>query len=195
MARKATIRRKTTETDISVAVNLDGTGKGTIATTIPFLDHMLNLLSRHGHIDIAVKSKGDTEIDDHHLAEDLGICLGEAVGKALGDKKGIGRYGSAMLPMDECLCRVAMDISGRPFLVYKVPFGEKKIGRFDPSLLREFFKAFADHSGITLHIELLYGKNSHHMAEAVFKAFARALRDAVRIYDRREGVPSTKGSL
>lgn len=195
MARKATIRRKTTETDISVAVNLDGAGKGTIATTIPFLDHMLNLLSRHGQIDISVKSKGDTEIDDHHLAEDLGICLGEAVGKALGDKKGIGRYGSAILPMDECLCRVAMDISGRPFLVYKVPFGEKKIGSFDPSLLREFFKAFADHSGITLHIELLYGKNSHHKAEAVFKAFARALREAVRIYNRREGVPSTKGSL
>lgn len=195
MVRKAKVRRKTTETDISVELNLDGTGKGNIATTIPFLDHMLNLLSRHGRIDITVKSKGDTEIDDHHLAEDLGICLGEVIGKALGDKKGIGRYGSATLPMDESLCRVAMDISGRPFLVYKVPFGEKKIGNFDPSLLREFFKAFSDHSGITLHIELLYGKNYHHMAEAVFKAFARALREAVRIYDRREGVPSTKGSL
>lgn len=195
MARKAKIRRKTTETDISVELNLDGTGKGTIATTIPFLDHMLNLLSRHGHIDVTVKSKGDTEIDDHHLAEDLGICLGEAIGKALGDKKGIGRYGSALLPMDESLCRVAIDISGRPFLVYKASFGEKKIGNFDPSLLREFFKALSDHGGITLHIELLYGKNDHHMAEAIFKAFARALREAVRISDRREGIPSTKGSL
>jgi imidazoleglycerol-phosphate dehydratase len=195
MAREAKIHRKTKETDISIDINLDGIGEGKICTTIPFMDHMLNLFARHGLIDLVVNGTGDTHIDDHHLVEDIGICLGDALKKSLGDKKGIVRYGSAIVPMDESLCNVAIDISGRPYLIYNVEFKSRKIGKFDYSLIKEFFKSFSDHSGMTLHINLMYGKNSHHMAEAVFKAFALALRKAVTIHGRIEGILSTKGSL
>jgi len=193
--REATIRRKTAETEISVTVGLDGKGKGRIDTAIPFFDHMLNLFARHGLIDLDVQGRGDTAVDDHHLVEDVGICLGQAVRKALGEKKGISRYGLAVIPMDESLCRVAMDLSGRPCLVWEAKLGGARIGEFDPDLFREFFKSFCDHSGITLHVNLIYGTNGHHMAEAIFKAFARAFREAIAIDDRTEGVPSTKGCL
>jgi imidazoleglycerol-phosphate dehydratase len=195
MARKAKIVRKTTETDIALEIDLDNTAASKITTSIPFLDHMLELFARHGFLKLVVKSEGDTQIDDHHLVEDLGICLGMAVGQALGEKKGINRYGTASVPMDECLCRVDLDISGRPYLIYRVKFERRKIGGFDPALVKEFFKAFTDHSGITLHINLAYGNNSHHIIEAVFKAFARALRDAVTVDKKIAGVLSTKGSL
>ena len=195
MARKAKIVRKTTETDIALDIDLDKSVGSKIDTTVPFLNHMLELFVRHGQFKLVIKSKGDTEIDDHHLVEDLGICLGQAVGQALGKKIGIHRYGSASVPMDECLCRVDMDISGRPYLIYKVRYERRKIGGFDPALVKEFFKAFTDHSGITLHINLAYGSNSHHIIEAVFKAFARALRQAVNIHPEISGVLSTKGTL
>jgi imidazoleglycerol-phosphate dehydratase len=195
MGRKAKVNRKTTETDIRIEIDLGGKGGGKIATTIPFMDHMLNLFAKHSSCDLSIKSVGDTDIDDHHLVEDLGICLGDAVKNALGDKQGIARYGSATVPMDECLCNVTIDISGRPYLVFHVDLRRRKIGKFDPALLREFFKSFTDHSGITLHINLLYGKNSHHIAEVVFKACARALREAITVQDYIEGVLSTKGSL
>ncbi len=193
--RKGKIKRKTRETNISVEMELDGAGRGEIDTKIPFMDHMLNLLARHGLFDLKISGQGDREVDDHHLVEDLGICLGTAVKKALGDKEGIARYGAALAPMDESLASVALDISGRPCLVYHAGLGEARIGAFDPSLLREFFKAFSDHGGITLHINVLYGKNNHHMAEAVFKAFALALRSAVQLDERIQGVMSTKGLL
>jgi len=195
MARKAKIKRKTAETDITLELGLDGSGKGVLSTSIPFLDHMLNLFSRHGLFDLTVKGKGDREVDDHHLVEDLGICLGEALRQALGDKRGLERYGEAAVPMDESLCRVALDLSGRTFLVFQADFGGGRIGDFDPALIREFFKAFVDHSGTTLHIEVVCGSNSHHMAEAMFKAFARALRRAVTLNERVRGIPSTKGRL
>ncbi|MBN1613417.1 MAG: imidazoleglycerol-phosphate dehydratase HisB [Deltaproteobacteria bacterium] len=195
MARMASVHRKTTETEISIEINLDGTGEGRIATTIPFLDHMLNLFAKHGFMDLTVRSSGDTDVDDHHLVEDLGICLGQVVGEALGDRKGICRYGAATVPMDESLCSVAVDISGRPNLIYHVQIKNRRIGNFDPALLREFFKSFSDHSRMTLHINLEYGRNGHHMVEAVFKSFARAIREAVDIDDRLKGVLSTKGSL
>lgn len=193
--RKGKIKRKTRETNISVEMELDGVGRGEIDTKIPFMDHMLNLLARHGLFDLKISGQGDREVDDHHLVEDLGICLGNAVKKALGDKEGIARYGAALAPMDESLASVALDISGRPCLVYHAGLGEARIGAFDPSLLREFFKAFSDHGGITLHINVLYGKNNHHMAEAAFKAFALALRSAVQLDERIQGVMSTKGLL
>jgi imidazoleglycerol-phosphate dehydratase len=193
--RKGTIQRKTTETDVSVEVNLDGTGVGYIDTAVPFLDHMLNLFARHGLVDLTIRSKGDTAVDDHHLVEDVGICLGKAVRSALGERKGISRYGSAVVPMDESLCGVAMDLSGRPYLIWHAELDGQRIGEFDPALLREFFKSFSDHSGITLHINLIYGTNGHHMAEAIFKAFARAFREAIAMDGRVEGVLSTKGSL
>ncbi|MBM4315831.1 MAG: imidazoleglycerol-phosphate dehydratase HisB [Deltaproteobacteria bacterium] len=193
--RKATIRRKTAETDVSAQINLDGRGEGGIDTSVPFLDHMLDLFSRHGSVDLTVRSQGDTAIDAHHLVEDVGICLGQAVRKALGDRKGISRYGTAVVPMDESLCSVAIDLSGRPYLIWRVRLGDARIGDFDPALLREFFKSFSDHSGTTLHISLNYGTNVHHKAEAIFKAFARAFREAIRIDGRIEGVLSTKGSL
>lgn len=195
MARKAKIKRKTAETDITLELGLDGSGKGVLSTSIPFLDHMLNLFSRHGLFDLTVRGTGDREVDDHHLVEDLGICLGEALREALGDKSGLERYGEASVPMDESLCRVALDLSGRTFLVFQADFGGGRIGDFDPALIREFFKAFADHSGTTLHIEVACGSNNHHMAEAMFKAFARALRRAVTLNERVRGIPSTKGSL
>ena len=195
MARKAKIYRKTTETEVSIELDLDGTGDGKISTTVAFMDHMLSLFARHGLVDLIIKSHGDTQVDDHHLVEDIGICLGDAVKKALGDKKGIQRYGSAMIPMDESLLSLVMDISGRPYLIYNVEFKSKKSDKFDYSLLREFLKSFSDHSGITLHINLLYGRNNHHIAEAIFKALALALRKAVTIHGRIEGILSTKGSL
>lgn len=195
MAREKKITRKTTETDISFAINLDGEGVGEISTTIPFLDHMLTLFARHGFFDLRVQGSGDTNVDYHHLVEDIGICFGDAVRGALGDKEGVTRYGSACVPMDEALCDVCVDISGRPYLVFRAEFDGKKIRDFDPLLLEEFFKAFTDHGGITLHVNVIYGKNPHHIAEAAFKAFARALREAVRIDDRIKGVLSTKGSI
>jgi imidazoleglycerol-phosphate dehydratase len=193
--RKATIQRKTAETEISAAIDIDGKGEGKIDTSIPFFDHMLNLFARHSLTDLEVRGRGDTAVDDHHLVEDAGICLGQVVRKALGERKGIGRYGSAWVPMDESLCSVTMDLSGRPYLVWKAELGEARIGGFDPGLFKEFFKSFSDHSGITLHVNLIYGTNGHHMVEAIFKAFARAFREAVAIDGRIEGVLSTKGCL
>jgi imidazoleglycerol-phosphate dehydratase len=194
--RKAEIARKTNETEIAVSVNLDGTGAHDIATGIGFLDHMLDQLARHSLIDIKVEAKGDLHIDFHHTAEDVGIALGQAVKQALGDKQGIGRYGSCDLPMDEALTRVALDVSGRPFLVWKVEFTRDKVGEMDTELFQEWFQAFAMNAGITLHVENVYGDNNHHIAESAFKALARALRMGVEI-DPRMGnrIPSTKGTL
>jgi imidazoleglycerol-phosphate dehydratase len=194
--RKATVKRKTKETDVEVVVDLDGTGHSQVATGIGFLDHMLDLLARHSRIDIAVKAKGDLHIDHHHTTEDVGIALGQAVMQSLGDKKGITRYADVHVPMDEALTRVALDISGRPFLVFKCEFVRDKVGSFDTELVQEWFQAFATNSGITLHVETLYGANDHHIAESCFKALARALRAAVAIDLRaKDEVPSTKGSL
>jgi imidazoleglycerol-phosphate dehydratase len=195
-ARRARVSRKTKETAITAAVDLDGTGAFEIATGVGFLDHMIEQLARHSLIDINLKAKGDLHIDHHHTTEDSGIVLGQAVAKALGDKKGIARYGSAYLPMDETLTRVALDVSGRPFLVWKVDFTRSKIGEMDTELFREWFQAFAQHAGLTLHVETLYGENSHHIAETCYKALARALRQAIAIDERQLGrVPSTKGQL
>src|SRR5471030_1366933 len=194
--RSATIKRKTNETDIEVTINLDGTGVSNIATGIGFLDHMLDLLARHSRIDITVKAVGDLHIDHHHTTEDVGIALGQAVKQALGDMKGITRYADVHVPMDEALTRVALDISGRPFLVFKAAFTRDKIGTFDTELVQEWFQAFAMNAGITLHAETLYGTNDHHIAESCFKGLARALRAAVMIDPRaKDEVPSTKGSL
>lgn len=194
--RKASVKRVTKETAIEVAVNLDGTGKASISTGIGFFDHMLDLLARHSRIDITVRAKGDLHIDHHHTTEDVGIALGQAVKKALGDMKGITRYADVHVPMDEALARVAIDISGRPFLVFKAEFGRDKVGAFDTELVQEWFQAFAMNAGITLHAEVLYGGNDHHIAEACFKALARALRAAASIDPRAKGeVPSTKGTL
>ena len=194
--RQAEIERKTNETDIAVSVNLDGTGVYDMTTGIGFLDHMLDQLAKHSLIDIKVRAKGDLHIDFHHTAEDVGIALGEAVKKALGDKKGIRRYASADLVMDGTLTRVALDVSGRPFLVWKVEFTADKVGEMDTELFREWFQAFAMNAGITLHVENLYGDNNHHIAEIAFKALARALRDAVEIDPRtKDVIPSTKGTL
>lgn len=195
MARTAVITRKTAETDIVVEINLDGEGAGTIDTSLPFLDHMLVIMARHSLIDLSVTGRGDTPVDDHHLVEDIGLCLGEALKMALGDKAGIGRYGTAFIPMDESLGHVSIDLSGRPCLVYNVDFEHEKIKDFDLLQLREFFKALADQGGITLHINAIYGRNPHHIAEALFKSFARALGSAVSIDSRIKGVLSTKGSL
>jgi len=194
--RQATIERSTKETKIKATVDLDGTGAYDIATGVGFLDHMLEQLSRHSLIDITLKAKGDLHIDFHHTTEDAGIVLGQAVAKALGDKQGIARYASLYLPMDETLTRVAVDVSGRPYLIWKVAFSQPKVGEMDTELFREFFQAFAQNAGITLHVECLYGDNSHHIAETCFKGLARALREAVAIDPRQAGrVPSTKGSL
>jgi len=195
MARKANIDRKTAETDISVRLDLDGTGKARIDTSIPFLDHMLALTARHGLFDLAIRGRGDTAVDDHHLVEDLGICLGKAVRDAVKGKEGVNRYGSATVPMDESLASVHIDLSGRPCLVYNVRFGARKIKAFDLALIHEFLKAFADNGGITLHVNAVYGKNNHHIAEAIFKALARSLREAVTLNTRIQGVLSTKETL
>lgn len=195
MKRSAKVERKTNETDITISLGLDGTGKNSIFTTIPFIDHMLSLMSKHGLFDLKIKAKGDTEIDCHHTFEDIGICLGEAFKKALGDMKGISRYGSQNLPMDETLASVAVDVSGRPYLVYNVKFPRKGLRDFDINLFKEFFQAFSSTSRITLHINLIYGDNAHHICEAVFKAFGRSLRQAVSIDPRIRGVLSTKGKI
>jgi imidazoleglycerol-phosphate dehydratase len=194
--RRGEITRKTKETDIAVRVSVDGTGTGTIHTGIGFFDHMLDQLCRHSLIDMDIKAKGDLHIDDHHTVEDTGIALGQALAKALGERRGIARYASLDLAMDETLTRAAVDLSGRPFLVWKVAFTAEKIGSFDTELVREFFQAFSQHAGITLHVETFYGANSHHIAETCFKAVARVLRMATEIDPRMAGsVPSTKGML
>ena len=194
--RTGTVDRKTKETSISVAVDLDGSGRSQISTGIGFLDHMLDQLSRHSLMDLKVEAKGDLHIDFHHTTEDSGIVLGQAVAKALGDKQGITRYASLHLPMDETLTRVAVDVSGRPYLIWKVAFSQPKLGEMDTELFREWFQAFAQNAGITLHVENLYGDNNHHIAETCFKGLARALREAIAIDPRQAGrVPSTKGTL
>ncbi len=195
-SRRASITRKTKETDIAVTVDLDGTGAYDVATGVGFLDHMLEQLARHSLIDITLKAKGDLHIDQHHTTEDCGIALGQALAKALGDRAGIARYASAFLPMDEAMTRVAIDVSGRPYLVWQVAFARPKIGEMDTELFREWFQAFAMNAGITLHVESLYGENCHHIAETCYKGLARALREAITI-DPRQGkrVPSTKGTL
>ena len=195
MGRIAKVERRTKETDIKVTLNLDGKGISSIDTGIPFLDHMLTLLSAHGFIDLDVRAKGDTEIDYHHTIEDLGICLGKAINQALGEKKGIKRYGHGMVPMDEALARVVLDISNRPYLSYKVPLAKSVTGKFDTGILNEFFSALVNYAAITMHIELLSGDDAHHSAEAIFKAFARALDQASRREERLDDVPSTKGLL
>jgi imidazoleglycerol-phosphate dehydratase len=194
--RTAKVERKTRETDVRVGVNLDGEGKYSIDTSIPFVDHMLSLMSKHGLIDMKVKARGDIDVDYHHTVEDVGIVLGKAVKQALGDMKGISRYGQASVPMDEALAAVSIDISGRPYLVYKVTFPKRsKIRNFDPDLIEDFLQAFAGSCSITLHVESPYGRNTHHIIEAVFKALGRALRQAVSIDPRVRGVPSTKKRL
>jgi imidazoleglycerol-phosphate dehydratase len=194
--RQATIDRSTKETKIKATVDLDGTGAYDISTGVGFLDHMLEQLARHSLIDITLKAKGDLHIDFHHTTEDCGIVLGQAVAKALGDKQGITRYADVHLPMDETMTRVAVDVSGRPYLIWDVTFPRSKLGEMDTELFREFFQAFAQNAGITLHIANLYGENNHHIAETCFKGLARALRSAIAIDPRQAGrVPSTKGSL
>ena len=194
--RQATRTRKTAETEISVTLDLDGTGKYDNQTGVGFFDHMLDQLARHALIDMTVQATGDLHIDDHHTVEDVGIVLGQALTEAMGDKTGIVRYGSCLLPMDDTLVRAALDLSGRPYLVWKVDFTSPKIGTFDSELVREFFQAFSTHGGITLHVERIDGINSHHIAEAAFKAVARALREALETDPRKaDAVPSTKGML
>ena len=194
--RAASISRRTAETEVSVSLALDGTGKASIKTGVGFLDHMLELFARHALFDVEVAVTGDLHVDQHHTVEDAGIALGQAFARALGDKRGIARYADIHLPMDETLSRIAIDISGRPFLVFRTEFRVEKIGQFDTELVREWFQAFAMNAGITLHVETLYGDNAHHIAESCFKGLARALRRAVAVDPREEGrVPSTKGSL
>ncbi len=194
--RQASVERNTLETQISVSVNLDGSGKVQLSTGVPFLEHMLDQVARHGLIDINIEAKGDLQIDAHHTVEDIGITLGQAVAKALADKTGMVRYGHAYVPLDEALSRVVIDFSGRPGLVYHVDYPRAMIGEFDVDLLHEFFQGFVNHAGVTLHIDNLYGDNAHHIVETIFKAFGRALRMALSADARMQGVmPSTKGSL
>ncbi|MEX1108258.1 MAG: imidazoleglycerol-phosphate dehydratase HisB [Dongiaceae bacterium] len=194
--REATVERKTAETSIAVSVALDGTGRSEIATGIGFLDHMLDQLARHSLMDITVKAKGDLHIDFHHTTEDSGIALGQAVSKALGERRGIVRWGEATVPMDETLTRVALDASNRPYLIWKVTFTKPKLGEMDTELFKEWFQAFAQNAGLTLHIENLYGENNHHIVESCFKGLARALRQAIAIDPRKQdAIPSTKGVL
>ena len=194
-ARIATVKRDTLETRIQIRVNLDGSGQAQLATGLPFFDHMLDQIARHGLIDLDIAAQGDLHIDAHHTVEDVGITLGQAVGQALGDKRGIRRYGHAYVPLDEALSRVVLDCSGRPGLEYAVEFPRARIGEFDVDLFREFFQGFVNHALLTLHIDNLRGRNAHHIAETVFKAFGRALRRAVEPDPRTSGIPSTKGSL
>jgi imidazoleglycerol-phosphate dehydratase len=194
--RKARVNRKTQETDIAVEVNLDGTGAYQVSTGIGFLDHMIEQFSRHSLIDIDCRIAGDLHVDQHHTTEDSAIALGQAIAQALGDKAGIGRYGHAYSPMDETLARVALDISGRPFLVWKARFTQEKLGEWDTELIEHWFHSVAQAAGITLHVQLLYGQNNHHVCEAIFKGFARAMRSAVELDPRKGGaIPSTKGQL
>ena len=194
--RNASVTRDTLETQISVSINLDGTGQSSFETGIPFLDHMLDQIARHGLVDLDIKANGDLHIDDHHAVEDIGITLGQAFNQALGDKKGIVRYGHAYVPLDEALSRVVIDFSGRPGIEYRVKYPRARVGQFDVDLIHEFFQGFANHAPATLHIDNLQGKNAHHIAETVFKAFGRALRVAITRDERMAGmIPSTKGSL
>ncbi|WP_027713746.1 imidazoleglycerol-phosphate dehydratase HisB [Desulfuromonas sp. TF] len=195
MSRSATIDRKTKETDIHLTLVLDGAGESRIATPVPFLDHMLTHVSKHGFFDLSVKAGGDVEIDAHHTVEDLGICLGEAFKKALGDKAGIRRFGRGTMPMHEALASVIIDFSGRPFLVFNVDMPKAKVGEFDTELVEEFFVAFCNHAGANVHVNLAYGDNLHHIIEAIFKSFGRALDEATAFDPRVEGVLSTKGKL
>ncbi|MCR9278176.1 MAG: imidazoleglycerol-phosphate dehydratase HisB [Pseudomonadaceae bacterium] len=196
MARAASIERNTSETQIKVSVDLDGTGKCELVTGLPFFDHMLDQVARHGLIDIAINAKGDLEIDAHHTVEDVGITLGQAIAKAVGDKQGITRYGHAYVPLDEALSRVVIDFSGRPGLEYRVNYTRARVGEFDVDLLHEFFQGFVNHAHVTLHIDNLEGGNAHHQAETIFKAFGRAVRMALTPDARMQGtIPSTKGSL
>lgn len=195
-ARTASVRRDTLETKITVDLNLDGTGKAHFETGVPFLEHMMDQIARHGLIDLNVTCDGDTHIDDHHSVEDIGITIGQAVAEAVGDKKGIRRYGHAYVPLDEALSRVVIDFSGRPALLMDVPFTQKRVGQFDTELFWEFFQGFVNHAQVTLHIDCIKGHNAHHQIETVFKAFGRALRMALEADPRMEGVmPSTKGTL
>jgi imidazoleglycerol-phosphate dehydratase len=193
--RSAEVQRNTLETRIRVKLDLDGSGQSRLATGIGFFDHMLDQIARHGMIDLEIEAKGDLHIDAHHTVEDVGITLGQALAKAVGDKKGVRRYGHAYVPLDEALSRVVVDLSGRPGLVFEVPFVRGTVGEFDVDLVREFFQGLANHAGMTLHIDALRGDNAHHQAETVFKAFGRALRMAVEADPRTSGIPSTKGSL
>jgi imidazoleglycerol-phosphate dehydratase len=194
--RNVDVTRNTSETKIQIVLNLDGTGKAQLNSGVPFLDHMLDQIARHGMIDLAVIAKGDTHIDDHHTVEDVGITLGQAIAKAVGDKKGITRYGHSYVPLDETLSRVVIDFSGRPGLEFHVPFTRARVGDFDVDLTIEFFRGFVNHAGVTLHIDNIRGINAHHQIETVFKAFGRALRMALELDPRASGVvPSTKGSL
>ena len=195
MSRRASLDRKTSETAIQIELSIDGRGESTIATKIPLFDHMLTLFARHSLVDLRVQADGDIEVDFHHTVEDTGIALGQAFTKALADKRGIRRYGSAYLPMDETLSRVVVDFSGRPFLDFRAPEGVASIGAFSFSLLEEFLRAFSVHAGINLHVEILYGRDAHHMAESVFKGLAKAVDQACQLDPRVEGVPSTKGTL
>jgi len=193
--RQASVQRTTKETAIKLSLNLDGSGSSDINSSIPFLDHMLEQISRHGLIDLTLQASGDRDIDDHHTVEDIGICLGEALHDALADKSGIVRYGHAFVPLDEALSRVVLDLSGRPGLVYAVKFPRHTVGNFDTDLFREFFQAVVNHAHITLHIDAIRGDNNHHIIETIFKAFGRALRMAVEADPRQTGIPSTKGTL
>lgn len=194
--RTAQVTRNTLETQVSVTLNLDGSGQARLASGVPFLDHMLDQIARHGLMDLDIAAKGDLHIDAHHTVEDIGITLGQAFAQAIGDKKGVRRYGHAYVPLDEALSRVVLDLSGRPGLVFDVEFTRARIGEFDADLVREFFQGFVNHAGVTLHVDCLRGANAHHQAETVFKAFGRALRMAVEADERMAGVmPSTKGSL
>ena len=194
--RQADVTRNTSETKIQISINLDGTGKAELASGVPFLDHMLDQIARHGMIDLKVVANGDTHIDDHHTVEDVGITLGQAIAKAVGDKAGISRYGHSYVPLDETLSRVVIDFSGRPGLEFHVPFTRARVGTFDVDLAIEFFRGFVNHAGVTLHIDNIRGVNAHHQIETVFKAFGRALRMALTVDERAAGVvPSTKGSL
>ncbi len=197
MPRKAAVSRKTKETNIKLTLNLDGKGAYSIKTTIPFVDHMLSLMSKHGHLDLNIQAQGDTDVDYHHLVEDLGIVLGEAIKKALGEKLRIRRYGEAMTPMDESLAQVIIDLSGRPYLVYKVKFptGNSQIQNIPVSIFNDFFRALSNGSGMNLHINLHYGRDAHHILEAIFKGVGRALRMASEMHPHGKGVPSTKGTL
>ena len=195
MGRTASLKRKTSETEIEIDLNLDGKGSYDISTKIPFLDHMLTQLAKHGLFDLKIKADGDVEIDFHHTVEDVGIVLGKTFKKALKEKKGIRRYGSAYTPLDEALALVVADIAGRPYFVYKVDLPKEKIGEFDVELVEEFFQAFANNCGVTLHISLIYGNNLHHSVEAIFKAFAKAMDQGTSLDKRVKDIPSTKGSL
>lgn len=193
--RKAKVIRKTKETEVLLKIDLDGTGRHRIETGIPFFDHMLTLFAYHGSFDLDVRARGDIGVDAHHTVEDVGICLGEGFKQALGEARGIRRYGDAVIPMDESLGSVAVDLSGRPYLVFHLKLRRARVGTFDLELVEEFLRAFGSHGGVTLHVNLHYGRNSHHMVEAVFKAFGRAMREAVSVDARRAGAPSSKGTL